>query len=61
MVQLLLKAGADPNEILEGSGTVLQLAAVKGNELMLKHLLEANADVNLHCEGHLGSVRHPRN
>ena len=59
-VQLLLEAGADPNEILEGSGTVLQLAAVQGNVLVVKHLLKANADVNLRCEGNLVDVRHSK-
>ena len=60
MVQLLLEAGASPNYSREGQGTALQLAAFKGNELIAKHLLEANADVNLQCEGDFSGVRHPQ-
>ena len=59
MVQLLLEAGADPNDIRESLGTVLQIAAFQGYELIVKHLLKANADVNLHCEGDFDGVRHP--
>ena len=59
MVQLLLEANADPNDTMEDRGTVLQIAAFWGNELIVKHLLEANADVNLHYEGDFGGVRHP--
>ena len=37
VVQLLLEAlaGADPNDLREGLGTVLQIAAFKGNELIV--------------------------
>ena len=59
VVQLLLEAKADPNDSIEGWGTVLQIAAFDGNELIVKHLLEANADVNLQSEGDFGGVRHP--
>ena len=57
-MQLLLEAGADPNDPKEGCGTALQIAAFKGSELIAKHLLEANADANLHCEGVFGDVRY---
>ena len=57
MVQLLLEAGAHLNYSREGQGTALQLAAFKGNELISKQLLEANADVNLQCEGDFYGVR----
>ena len=56
-MQLLLEAGADPNDLKEGLGTVLQLAAFKGNELVVKHLLVANADIHLYCEMNIYSVR----
>ena len=59
MVQILLAAGADPNDIREGLGTILQAAAFKGSELIVKHLLEANADANLHCDRDSDHVRHP--
>ena len=59
VVQLLLEAGADPNASREGCGTPLQIAASKGNESICKHLLGANADVNLHYDGNFGGVRHP--
>ena len=61
MIQLLLEAGADPNDSREGQGTVLQVASHWGNESTVKHLLEANADVNLQCEGDFDGVRHPQN
>ena len=61
IVQLLLAAGADPNDSQEGWGTALQIAAFKGNELIAKHLLEANADANLHCEVVFSDVRYLRN
>ena len=57
IVQLLLRAGANPNEIFGDWGTALQLAAVQGNELIVKLLLEANADVNLRCKGDFDPVR----
>ena len=50
-MQLFLEAGADPNDSKEGSGTALQIAAFKGNELIVKRLLEAKADIELHYEG----------
>ena len=59
VTQLLLEAGADPNDSKEGWGTVLQIATSRGNGLIVKHLLKANADVNLHSEGYFGDVRHP--
>ena len=59
MVQLLLEAKANPNDIIEGLGTVLQLAAFEGDELIAENLLETNADVNLRCEGNFRNVRHP--
>ena len=58
-MQLLLEANADPNGSREGCGTALQIATFKGNELIIKHLLEASTDVNLHCEGDFGGVRSP--
>ena len=60
MVQLLLEAGANPNYSREGLGTALQLAAFKGNESIVKHLLEASADVNLQCEGYFCGVSQPQ-
>ena len=59
MVQLLLEANADPNNSKDGWGTALQVAAFKGNELIVKHLLEASADVNLHSGWDFGGVRDP--
>ena len=59
-VQLLLEAGADPNDLREGWGTVLQVAIFNGNELIVKHLLKANADVYLRCGGDFGGVKDPR-
>ena len=59
MVQLLLEAGANPNDRREGWGTALQAAIFNGNELIVKHLLKANADVNLHCGENFGNVRYP--
>ena len=58
-MRLLLGANADPNDLIEGWGTVLQIAASNSNEQIVKHLLEANADVNLQCEGDFRGVRHP--
>ena len=58
-MQLLLEAGADPNDKNEGSGAALKFAAFKSNELIVKHLIKANADVNLHCSGDFSSVRDP--
>ena len=58
-MRLLLEAGADPNDSREGCGTVLQIAAFNGNELIVKHLLEANADVDLRYRGNFYGVRHP--
>ena len=60
-MQLLLEANADPNNSRDGWGTALQIAAFKGNELIIKYLLEAGADINLRCEGDLDGVRDPRN
>ena len=59
-MKLLLEANADPNDSMAGEGTVLQFASFRGEKLMVKHLLEANADVNLHCEGEIDDVRYPR-
>ena len=59
MAQLLLKAGANPNDSREGRGTVLQIAAFNGNELIVKLLLEAKADVNLRYKWDSNGVRHP--
>ena len=56
-MQLLLEANADPNDSREVWGTVLQAAASLGNELIVKHLLKANADVNLHCGANFNGVR----
>ena len=47
MVRLLLEADADPNDSGKGCRTALQIAALHGCELSCKHLLKANADVNL--------------
>ena len=58
-MRLLLEANADPNSSGDGWGTALQVAAFKGNELIVKHLLEASADVNLHCGWNFGGVRDP--
>ena len=58
MVQLLLETNADPNDSTEGWGNSLQIAAFKGNELIFNRLLEASADVKLHCEGEFHGVRH---
>ena len=61
MIQLLLEAGADPNDSREGQVTVLQAASYLGNESTVKRLLEANADVNLQCEGDFDGVSQPEN
>ena len=61
VVQLLLGANADPNDSMGGQGTVLQVAAFWGEEIIVKHLLEANADVDLHCEGAIDDVGSLRN
>ena len=58
-MQLLLEANADPNDSKDGWGTVLQAAAYLGNELIVKHLLKANADVNLHRDEIFDDVRDP--
>ena len=58
-MRLLLEANADPNNSKDGWGTALQVAAFKGNELIVKHLLEASTDVNLHCGWDFGGVRDP--
>ena len=58
-MRLLLEAGADPNDSREGWGTALQISAFNGNELIVEQLLEANADVNLHCQRDFQRVRHP--
>ena len=60
MVRLLLEAGANPKYSREGEGTALQIAAFEGHELIVKHLLEAKADVNLQCEGDFRGVRQPQ-
>ena len=59
-MQLLLEANADPNNSKDGWGTALQIAAFKGNELIIKYLLDAGADINLHCGGDFSGVRDPR-
>ena len=59
-MQLLLEAGADPNDSREGWGSVLQVAAYSGSELIVKHLLEAKADVDLQHDVDF-NVRHPQN
>ena len=35
-------------------------AAADGSELIVKNLLEANADVNIYCEGCADDVGHPQ-
>lgn len=45
-MQLLLKYNADPNASSVGSGTALQMAALKGNASICKQLLQANADAH---------------
>ena len=60
MIQLLLEAGADPNESREGEGTVLQIATSYSDESIVKSLLEAKADVNLKCEGDFHGVSQPQ-
>ena len=59
-MQLLLEANADPNNSRDGWGNALQIAAFKGNELIIKYLLKASTGVNLHCEGDFGGVRDPQ-
>jgi ankyrin repeat protein len=49
IVQLLLKANADPNVLGDDYQTPLQTAAFNGSESIVRLLLEANADVNLQC------------
>ena len=51
---LLVKIGSDV-------GTALQFGAYGGCELVVKYLLEANADINPQCEGNFDGVRHPQN
>ena len=58
-MRLLLEADADPNDPGDGRGTVLQIAAFMGYELIVILLLDANADVNLYCDGYFDGVRHP--
>ena len=58
-MQLLLEVNADPNDSKDGWGTALQIAAFKGNELIVKRLLEASACVNLPCEWDFDGVRDP--
>ena len=53
IIILLVKIGSDV-------GTALQFGASGGSELVVKYLLEANADINPQCEGNFGGVRHPR-
>ena len=60
VVQLLLEAGADPNDSREGWGTALQVAAYWGDAPIVKHLLKAKADVNLQCERDSRNVRQPQ-
>ena len=60
MLQLILETKADPNDSREGWGTALQIATFKGNESIVKPLLEASTDVNLHCEVEFDGVRDPR-
>ena len=60
MVQLLLEADADPNALRQGCWTALQIATFNGSEFIVKHLIEANADINLHCDGYFDGVRHPQ-
>lgn len=55
----MLEANADPNDTTEDGGTVLQDAAYQGDDLIVKFLLEANADVNSHCEKNVHGVGHP--
>jgi ankyrin repeat protein len=50
IVQLLLKANANPNASREDCGTALQIAAFISNESIVKKLLEAKADVKIHCK-----------
>ena len=57
VVQILLEANADPNTSRVGWGTALQIAAFRGNELIIKHLLEASTDVDLHYRGDFDGVR----
>jgi uncharacterized protein len=45
-VELLLRAGADPNHKSHGAYTALDIAAQQGNLGMLRALLAAGADVN---------------
>ena len=56
----MLEANANPDDIRQGWGTVLQFAAIQCREPIVKYLLEAKADVNLHCKGYFGGVRHPQ-
>ena len=58
-MQLLLEADADPNDSRDGQGTVLQIAAFMGYELIVILLLDANADVSLYCNGYFDGVGHP--
>ena len=55
-MQLLLEAGADPNDLMK-EGAVLRVAIDEGNELIVKHLLKANADFNLRYEAGFHGVR----
>ena len=57
-MRLLLEADADPNDSRDGQGTVLQIAAFMGYELIVILLLNANADVNLYCNGYCDGVGH---
>jgi ankyrin repeat protein len=46
LVEMLLSAGADPNDRQIGSQTVLMTAARAGNSVAVKSLLQHGADVN---------------
>jgi ankyrin repeat protein len=51
VVDYFLDAGADINKNVKGGGTILSLAALRGDEAMLKHLLARGADPNAATDG----------
>lgn len=46
LIDFFLGAGADINKNVKGGGTVLSLAALGGNEVVVRHLLARGADPN---------------
>jgi ankyrin repeat protein len=50
MVALLLKKGADPNQVNEDGTTALMFACCSGKEEIVRLLIKKGADVNMICK-----------